>query len=652
MIQLTNISKSYTMGKVVVRALQNVSLHIGAGEFVAIMGPSGSGKSTLLHVLGFLHRPDAGSYLLGTTETTGLNDDERALLRNRVAGFIFQQFHLLPRMSALSNVEMPMVYGGIRNRHEIAKAKIKDVGLEPRGLHQPNELSGGEQQRVAIARSLVNDPLIIFADEPTGNLDSKSKQEIMAILESLNKKGITLVIVTHEDEVAHRARRIIRMRDGVVVSDEPSPTASSYPARQDVPANTITNRLNSVEHKFQFYDHFLQAARAIFAHKVRSFLSVLGIVIGVAAVIAMIALGQGANESISKSLSSLGSNLLMVRPGSHQTHGVSLEAGAVTRLTIQDADTLAKLPELTAVSPSVRGRGQVVYADKNWNTQLTGCSSDYQTMRASVPTSGRFFSKEEVQVRQKVAVIGMTVVRQLFGESNPIGAQIKLNRINFTVVGVLPEKGANAFQDQDDIVLIPITTAMFRVLGRDFVDSIDAQVKSAELMDTAQESIRQQIIRNHRLQNEKAESFEIRNMAELQDTIKSTTRTMTMLLGFVAAISLLVGGIGIMNIMIVSVTERTKEIGLRMALGARRRIILSQFLIEAVAMTFSGGAIGIATGVGIAALLSQVAGWATKVSMIAVLLSCGSSIIIGIVFGLFPAMKASRLDPVEALRYE
>jgi len=654
MIELRHVTKTYKMGTIEVHALQDVSLKINAGEFVAIMGPSGSGKSTVLHIVGFLDRPDSGAYLLGGRDITELGDDELAILRNRLAGFVFQQFHLLPRISAVENAELPLIYAGRRHLKEKAHEKMKEVGLAQRESHHPNELSGGEQQRVAIARSLVNEPFIIFADEPTGNLDTKSEEEIIALLEDLNKKGKTIIMVTHEQEIAARAQRIIRMRDGEIVADErKKPKRKNTKAiSQELSIDAILSESRQTLAQAAFIDHFRQALHAIVSHKMRSFLSMVGILIGIASVIAMLALGQGAKESITKQLSSLGSNLLSIRPGASQMGGVALEAGAVTRFTLQDADAVAKLAEISKASPSVSGRGQLVYSNKNWNTQILGTGINYAPMRASIPAIGRFFTEEELRRRDKLVILGTTVVNNLFGDANPISATIKINRINFKVIGILPKKGATAFRDQDDVAVMPVTTAMYRVLGKQYVDSIDAEVREPALMDQAQDAIRNLVIKRHNLTKGRQDTFNIRNMADIQATLQSTTKTMTWLLGSIAAISLLVGGIGIMNIMLVSVSERTREIGLRKAIGARKMDIMVQFLIEAVLMTMSGGIAGIICGIGMSFLLALLAGWATKVSIFAMVLATTFSLFVGVGFGLWPARQAAQLNPIEALRYE
>jgi len=379
----------------------------------------------------------------------------------------------------------------------------------------------------------------------------------------------------------------------------------------------------------------------------------LGILIGVGAVIAMLALGQGAQKSMEERLASLGSNLLMVMPGSSNVGGVSMGAGSVTRFTLADAEALSKAGgNIKAVSPSVSGRVQAVYENKNWNTRVQGTGVAYADIRSAKPEYGRFFTEEEVKLRSKVVVVGTTVVSQLFGNNDPIGKTIKLNRINFNIIGVLPQKGSTGFQDQDDAVVVPVTTAMYRLLGKIYVDSIDVEATGSAVMTEAAEEIRQIIIAKHELKNNETDSFQIRNMEDIQNTMKSITTTLTMLLGSIAAISLLVGGIGIMNIMLVSVTERTKEIGLRKAIGAQEKDILMQFLIEAVVMTASGGIIGVIFGSLIAFGMSKLAGWTVVVTTFSILLSTIFSAAIGLIFGIFPARKAAKLNPIEALRFE
>lgn len=662
MIQLTNIVKTYAMGEVAVQALRGVSLNIAAGEFVAIMGPSGSGKSTLLHILGLLDVPDAGSYHLLNREVAHLSDNDLAALRNSTLGFVFQHFNLLARTSALENTVLPMLYASDRRGKDTDKARrlLTDVGLGNRLDHKPNELSGGQQQRVAIARALIHNPRIIMADEPTGNLDSTSADEIIEILKELNQRGITVIMVTHEPDIAAHAKRVIRMRDGVIQSDEATQGTVAGPSvpRPEViqPRPSRRNRMfaaSPIAILRELPHDFRQAWRALMANKIRTILSMLGILIGVTAVIAMLAIGTGARQAIETQLSSMGSNLLVVRPGARRVAGVSYEAGAVTRFTPQDVpDIRAAIHHAKRVGGIVSGRAQVVFGNKNWNTRAQGVEPEYAAMHAAQPTIGRFFTYDEMKQRARVVVLGMTIVRSLFGEASPLGEYVKINKVNFQVIGILPEKGATGWMDQDDLVIIPLATAMFRLLGKEYLDSIDVEINSADEMVAAQDAIREFIIRSHRLPPSQSDSFDIRNMAEIQAALTETSRTMSWLLASIAAVSLLVGGIGIMNIMLVSVTERTREIGIRKAVGARRRDILAQFLTEALVVSILGGGIGILLGWVISAMVSNLAGWPAVVTISSIILAVGFSCLVGVIFGLWPATKAARLNPIDALRYE
>ncbi|MBP7088937.1 MAG: ABC transporter permease [Candidatus Omnitrophica bacterium] len=654
MIEIRDVHKTYRSGKFIVRALNGVSLSIMPGEFVAIMGASGSGKSTLLHILGFLDRPDKGVYKILGKNTAELSNEQLAVLRNHLVGFVFQQFHLLRRINALGNTSLPGIYGGKKDIRKNALDKLTAVGLRDRKTHYPNELSGGEQQRVAIARALVNNPKIIFADEPTGNLDTKSEEEIMKIFEELNRQGKTIVMVTHEQEIAKYAKRIIKMRDGKIISDQK--IKNDHPLEKTKIDTSITKMISETHSSFgkiELIDHIRQSLYAIFSNKIRSLLSMLGILFGVAAVITMLALGEGAKESLEQQLKGMGSNLLSLRGGSARVRGIARTTGLITRFTFNDAEALREFsPLIKRVSGMARGSGQIIYKNRNWISNIEGVDYDYGEMRSCIPDIGRWFTKEEIVQRAKVAILGMTVVDELFNRNNPVGETIKINRINFKVIGVAPEKGSAGPHNQDDIVYIPVTTAMYRVLGKDYLDSVYVEARDSESLDEAKLEIKQLIIKRHRLNEKDNDSFYIWDMSEIQEMLSSTTQTMSLLLGCIAAISLLVGGIGIMNIMLVSVTERTQEIGLRKAIGARDSDIMTQFLIESVVMTFTGGLMGIILGVGAASILSVFAGWATNVTVFSIILATTFSIAVGISFGLWPAKKASQLNPIEALRYE
>ncbi len=649
MIQIENIKKVYKIGDNEVFALRGVSLTIEEGDFVAIMGPSGSGKSTLSHILGLLDVPTSGSFKLNGKEVSGFNEDELALLRRNETGFIFQQFHLLPRMDAKSNVALPKLYTGTNSEDKKAEELLEMVDLTKRTHHRPNELSGGQQQRVAIARALINEPRILLADEPTGNLDSKSSKEIMSILKGLNSNGITIIMVTHEEDIAQNANRIIRVRDGLIQSDERIAPIPSTKFKKIIPEDIIKK-----PEWAELLAHIKEGFSSLWANKVRTGLSMLGILIGVSAVVAMLAIGRGAQKAIEEQLASLGSNLLILRPGAIRREGVAQEAGAVTRLTLEDAKVLKeKIPGIKAIAPSVRGRGQVTFANKNWSTQILGVTSEYADMRSSKPDRGRFFSDAENLKRARVAVVGVTVVRELFGDKNPLGEWIKINKTSYQVIGILPEKGATSWRDEDDVVIVPLLTGMFRLLGKNYVDSIDMEFRDTETLDAAEEIIKPLMYSRKRVPvSQQQEAFDIRNMADIKEALTQTSKTMGVLLGSIAAISLLVGGIGIMNIMLVSVTERTKEIGLRKAIGARRKDILQQFLAESVVVSTVGGLLGIFLGMAITLGFSLIAGWTTSVSLGSILLAFLFSASVGIIFGIYPARKASLLQPIEALRYE
>jgi macrolide transport system ATP-binding/permease protein len=653
MIRLSNICKSYRMGEYTVHALKNVSLTVERGEFIAIVGTSGSGKSTLMHTIGLLDRPDSGTYEMDGKNVAHLSDTQTARLRNRTIGFIFQQFNLLQRASALENTNLPLLYSGSTGEGRRGAKILETVGLGDRTHHRPNELSGGQQQRVAIARALVNNPAIILADEPTGNLDSKSAKDIMALFRTLHRQGLTVILVTHDLDVASHADRIITIFDGEIQEDRPNENPD-VPAAAPPALPKAAKRHKSILAVLREGTALTrQSLRALWSNKARTFLSALGIMIGVAAVIAMVSLALGAKQSVNEQLARLGSNLLSLRPSSRTSQGIQLQREEVSRMVLEDATALAtQIPTVARAAANVRGSVQLQYGSKNWTCSAYGVPPDYAPMRAEVPTLGRYITEEDIETRARVAVIGMTPLREIFGEGvNPIGKKIRVNRTSYEIIGILPEKGASTFRDQDDNIKIPITTAMYRLFGKRYVDSIDVEIDKAENIPQSEDAIMALMAQRHN-RNPNERPFDVRNMAEIQEALGSTSKIMSVLLASIAGISLVVGGIGIMNIMLVSVTERTREIGLRKAIGARRQDILAQFLIEALAISLLGGIAGLGLGAGLSLGMARGAGWPMQISSLSAVVAFSFSVFIGIFFGLWPAMKASRLDPIEALRYE
>ncbi len=655
-IEMRKIARSYSVGGSELQVLKEITLTIEAGEFVAIMGPSGSGKSTLMQVMGLLDRPTAGSYVLFGRDVSHLSDDEGAARRSQTLGFIFQLFNLLPRTSALDNVMLPMIYAGQNHGEERGRELLTRVGLADRVDHRPNQLSGGQQQRVAIARALANKPHILFADEPTGNLASDQAEVILQCLSDLNAQGQTIILVTHDADIAAHAHRIIHLKDGKLIQDEWTsrvPKAERRPgqsASAPVTASSLTSSRISVA---EMQEHLSFAVRALAANKIRSILSVIGVLIGVAAVIAMLAVGKGAQTSIQARLASLGSNVIMLFPGAPNTRGVQGIVGDYTRLTLDDVTAVQKAsPHIADIYGEAEGNVRVVYEDRNTVVELQGVPPNYESIRNSTPTVGRFFTEEEDTSHARVVLLGQTVVRDLFGDQDPVGETVKINRVPFNVIGILPPKGSSAFSDQDAMVVIPLHTAMKRVLSTQYLHEMAIQCDAPESIPGVIDGVKAVLRTRHRLSRFKEDDFTLRNNAELQTTLSETTKTMSWFLLSVAAISLVVGGIGIMNIMLVSVKQRTREIGLRKAVGARRKAILAQFLLEASILSLIGGLLGIVLGSVIAMGFSQLAGWNTVVTWQSIGLAFACSAAVGMIFGYWPAHKASLLSPIEALRYE
>ncbi|HEX8740327.1 MAG TPA: ABC transporter permease [Casimicrobiaceae bacterium] len=692
-IEARDLVKTYRLGGEVVHALDHVSVTIVRGEFVAVMGSSGSGKSTLMNVLGCLDRPESGEYRFEGSDVARLGEPELARIRSERIGFVFQSFNLLPRTSAVENVALPLFYGASGSAHRterLAQAgeALGMLGLRERARNTPSQLSGGQQQRVAIARALIGDPAVLLADEPTGNLDSRTSHDIMRLLRALNReRGVTVIVVTHEADIAGYADRIITMHDGRIASDQPNPTPRDQSPETAASVVEVTARAGDrrrARPTLGFAGMTLgAAAEALRRNKLRSALTMLGVLIGVAALIAMVAVGSGANEAVRKQIESLGTNLLVVLPGATTAGGVRAGFGSASTLTVSDAQAIRReAPAVAIVSYSIRQLGQTEYGSQNWSTSLQGVTATYLDTANWRIQSGRTFTPDEEEGGAMVCLIGQTVYRELFPPNeSPVGAVILIKGMPVRVIGLLAGKGQSGFgQDQDDLVMIPFTTAERKILGvaapsqsqstlpalyppppnpygmppklTGHVNQIFVQATTPDRVGIAMQQVTEILNRRHNIHSGDTADFAVRNLSQIAEAAEGSSRVMSLLLATVASISLLVGGIGIMNILLVSVTERTREIGLRMAIGARRIHVLLQFLVEAVLLSVTGGTVGIVAGVAVSGLISYVAHWPTIVSLAAVAGGFLFSAAVGVFFGYYPARKASRLNPIEALHYE
>ena len=643
-IELADVTKTYRTGDMAVEVLHGISLTIHRGEFVAIMGASGSGKSTLMNLLGCLDRPTTGPYLFQGADVATLSPDEVAHLRRDSFGFIFQGYHLIATSSAVENVEVPAIYAGMTpaKRRERAVALLTMLGLGDRLTHRPNQLSGGQQQRVAVARALMNGGQVIFADEPTGSLDSRSGAEVMGFLKQLNHQGHTVVLITHDRDVAHNADRLIEIRDGVIMADIGTGRGPSAPP--PAPDHRGAGRMLPV-FVTEGYEALTMALRSLRANLFRTVLMLLGIVIGVGSVVAMLAVGDGARQSVIDRISSFGTNLLLVRPGAPNMRGMG---GGIATLVPDDADAIRQLPNVSAVVPEMTGAVTVRYGSADEQTQGDATVPDLTIARDWPVSEGTFISEQDVKTYAPVVVLGRTVVKDLFPDgTDPLGKYVLLKNVPFQVIGVMSAKGATPYgADMDDVVFVPLTTGQLRLFGQRYLRSITVQVDDVSHIDATQEAVTALLRERHRTVD-----FQIRNMASILAAVSETQGTLTVLLGSIAAISLLVGGIGVMNMMLVSVTERTREIGVRVATGARTTNILQQFLTEAVTVSAVGGIVGASGGLAVAWALSRF-GTPIVFSLPPVLLAFGCAFATGLIFGYMPARKAAKLDPVVALGAE
>ncbi|WP_119152909.1 MacB family efflux pump subunit [Caldimonas tepidiphila] len=646
LLELRGVGRAFPAGEDTVEVLKGIDLSIGAGEMVAIIGASGSGKSTLMNILGCLDRPSRGSYRVAGQETSELEPDELARLRREHFGFIFQRYHLLGDLDATANVEIPAIYAGqdAQARRERAAALLARLGLADRLRNRPGQLSGGQQQRVSIARALMNGGDVILADEPTGALDTASGREVMKILAELHAEGHTVILVTHDPQVAQHAQRIIEIRDGEIVADRRNPGA---PVPPRLPAGSVRPAAGSgLRAQWDRLGEALRMAlHAMLAHRLRTFLTMLGIVIGIASVVSVVALGEGSRQRILREISAMGTNTIDIYPG--RGFG-DTRSGAVRTLVPRDAEVLAQQPYIDSVTPGVSTSQVLRWRSVSANASVQGVGEQFFRVRGLAMAQGLPFDADGVRRRAQEAVIDQNTRRQLFGEeADPLGQVIFVGAVPVRVVAVAADAQGAAGADENLRVYLPYTTVMSRLMGQSHLRSITVRIGDEVPSVAAEQGLVALLTQRHG-----SKDFFVRNSDSIRQTVESTTETMRLLISSIALISLLVGGIGVMNIMLVSVTERTREIGVRMAVGARRGDILRQFLIEAVLVCLLGGVLGVATALGAGWLFGRAGTFEFIYSTASIVAAFACSTLIGVLFGFLPARNAARLDPVDALSRE
>ena len=643
LIECKNINRYFGEGENRVHVLKNINLSIQKGDFVAIIGQSGSGKSTLMNILGLLDTPTTGTYSIAGTETSKMSADELAAMRRKRFGFIFQRYNLLSSLSARDNVALPSVYAGIDHaeRSERADMLLDKLGLKGKEANKPSALSGGQQQRVSIARALMNGGEIIFADEPTGALDSHSGENVMEIIHQLYNDGHTIIMVTHDPKIAAQANRVIEIKDGEIISDT-SKTTDIAPSN----VQSIQEKHGLAFYKDQFSEAFRMSVQAIVAHKMRSLLTMLGIIIGIAAVVSVVALGKGSQEKIMADINSMGTNTISIFPG--KGFG-DRQRSRIKTLTVADGTALSQLSYVDSITPSSSTSGTLTYRNIDLSASANGAGEQYFDVRGFKLDKGRLFDANDVKDNAQVVVIDDNTVQKLFSDGeDPLGKVILLKKRPLTIIGTL-QKDNNSFGSSDSLnIYMPYTTLMNQISGDKYVSSISVKVKDDVDSQVAEKGIKELLLARHG-----TEDFFMRNSDSIKQTVESTMGTMRLLISSIATISLIVGGIGVMNIMLVSVTERTREIGVRMAIGARQNNILQQFLIEAILLCIIGGVTGVLVSLGIGALFAKfVSDFTMSFSTTSIIGAVLTSTAIGVLFGYMPAKNASKLNPIDALAHD
>ena len=648
LLALTGIRREFMAGEQRITVLKGIDLSIQAGEMVAIVGASGSGKSTLMNLLGCLDQPTAGEYRVAGRATRDLSRDQLAELRREHFGFIFQRYHLLSDLTALGNVEVPAIYAGTRHdvRRQRAAALLTRLGLAERLHYRPSQLSGGQQQRVSIARALVNGGEVILADEPTGALDTHSGQEVLAILKDLHAQGHTVVIVTHDMQIAQHAERIIEISDGEIIADRANPQPAVAPAAPVPDEEPAAPASRWRAQRDRFSEAFKMALLAMASQRLRTFLTMLGIIIGIASVVSVVALGKGSQEKILADISAMGTSTLEVFPG--KDFG-DMRSAAIQTLRAGDADALRRQAYVHSVTPNVTTSTTLRFGSESVTGTVSGVGEEFFVVRGYSMAQGMAFTRQSVDQLMQEAVIDTNTRNKLFvrGE-NPVGQVILLGSLPVRVIGVAAQKQGGFGTSESLNVWIPYSTAMGRMLGKTYLSSITVRVSDNVDLNAAERGITALLAQRHGTKD-----FFVMNTDSIRQTIESATNTLALLVSMIALISLIVGGIGVMNIMLVSVTERTREIGVRMAVGARAGDILQQFLIEAVLVCLLGGIIGVLLSLGIGVLFSQFnSPFRMIYSPFSIVAAFVCSSLIGILFGFFPARRAARMDPIHALERE